>query len=567
MTRINRRHALALMTGTALTTACVTPGETPDAAKPHAAVDSPVFRHGVASGDPDATSVVIWTRVTTDVPETEVSWAVYKDPAATSLVASGLTKASAERDQTVKVVVDDLLPGQTYYYQFKAEGAASRIGRTRTLPVGTVDRLGIALASCSNYPFGFFNAYDAIARDEGVDFVLHTGDYIYEYGGPEGWGEETASVIGRPHDPPHEITTLADYRRRHAQYKTDAGARAMHAAHPLLCCWDDHESANNPWTDGAQNHQPDTEGNWQDRRAASIQAYYEWMPIREPAAGRTRAEFWRSYVFGDLATLMTLETRHTARGKQVDYETWAPRLQTEEDYEAFRRDVIGDPDRHMLAPALQADLKQAMSESVSRGQPWRVIGNPMPMARNPVPDLIGMGVLPAPDESSIDAHKRLAWLGQHGLPFYTDTWDGYPAAREAFYDLCQEAGASDLLVLTGDSHSFWANRLSDDGGQAMGIELGTAGITSPGDFVDSGFDDKTARALDKAFANALPEVLWTDNMHQGYVRVSLQPDRAEADFVAVSTVLATDYTTDTIKSYRIEPEAASLRIEETQPDG
>jgi alkaline phosphatase D len=246
-------------------------------------------------------------------------------------------------------------------------------------------------------------------------------------GGPDGWGQETGAVIGRPHDPPHEIITLADYRQRHAQYKQDAGSRAMHAMHPLICCWDDHESANNPWTGGAQNHQPETEGSWDNRRAASMQAYYEWMPIREPKAGRTRAQFWRSYVFGDLATLLTLETRHTARGKQVDYAEWAPKLNTEEDYEAFRQDVLGDPERHMISPIELTDISEALSSSVAKRQPWRLIGNQIPMARMLVPDVVGLGVLPAPDEASLEAHRRLAWLGQHALPFYTDTWDGYPA--------------------------------------------------------------------------------------------------------------------------------------------
>ena len=562
MTRINRRHALALMSGSALATACASPANQPGASVETASADPETFWHGVASGDPDTTSVVIWTRVTTDAPDADVIWTVYDDAEAMSVIAKGQAKATADADHTVKVIVDGLEPGKTYYYRFETDGVLSRIGRTRTLPVGAVDRLGIALASCSNYPFGYFNAYDAIARDPEVDVVLHTGDYIYEYGGPDGWGEEAGAVIGRPHDPPHEIITLADYRTRHAQYKSDAGSREMHAAHPLLCCWDDHESANNPWTGGAQNHQPETEGSWTDRRAASIRAYYEWMPIREPEPGRTRAEFWRSYSFGDLATLVTLETRHTARGKQVDYEEWAPKLQTEEDYEAFRRDVLGDPERHMISPAMQEDLRAALTVSVGKGQPWRVIGNQIPLARMPVPDIVGLGVLPVPDDTSLDAHKRMAWLGQHALPFYTDTWDGYPAAREAFYELCRSAGASDLLVLTGDSHSFWANQLADGNGDSMGIELGTAGISSPGDFVDSGFDADTAMALDRVFADALPEVLWTDNMHQGYVRVVLRPDVADAAFVAVSTVLTPDYTASTIKSYRIGHDAQRLRIAE-----
>ena len=562
MTRINRRQALALLSSTALSTACATQGA-PEAMDTSASFTDPdIFRHGVASGDPETTSVVIWTRVSTGSPIVDVTWAIYEDPEGNSLIANGSHQTSADSDYTVKVIADGLQPGQTYYYRFEAEGEVSRTGRTRTLPVGALDSLGIALVSCSNYPFGYFNAYDAIAHDPAIDIVLHTGDYIYEYGGPDGWGQETGAVIGRPHNPPHEIITLADYRQRHAQYKQDAGSRAMHAMHPLICCWDDHESANNPWTGGAQNHQPETEGSWKDRRAASIQAYYEWMPIREPKAGRTRAQFWRSYMFGDLATLLTLETRHTARGKQVDYAEWAPKLNTEEDYAAFRKDVLGDPERHMISPTELTDISEALSSSVAKRQPWRVIGNQIPMARTLVPDVVGLGVLPVPDEASLEAHKRLAWLGQHALPFYTDTWDGYPAAREVFYDTCKASGASDLLVLTGDSHSFWANHLHDGSGTSMGIELGTSGVTSPGDFVESGFDDETARSLDKAFSDYVPEVVWTDNMHQGYVRVVLQTDVAEASFVAVSTVLKPVYEARSIKNFTIRKDTASLSLQE-----
>lgn len=560
MTKISRRHALTLVGAGGLAAACATNGAGNETSPTQAAALSLLFRHGVASGDPDATSLIIWTRITTDLPDLEVTWRVAADADFKTVVASGTAATGSERDWTVKALVTGLQPGQVYHYQFDAQGEVSPAGRTRTLPVSGPNKLGIALTSCSNYPFGFFNAYGAIANDDEIDFVLHTGDYIYEYGGASGWGEDTATIIGRPHDPPHEIVTLQDYRTRHAQYKTDQGSRAMHAAHPLLCCWDDHESANNPWADGAQNHQPDTEGLWETRRAASVQAYYEWMPIREPEAGKSRLDFWRTYVFGDLATLVTLETRHTARGQQVDYEAWRPKLQTPEDYEVFRTSVIGDPARAMLSPGMETDLKAALASSRKSNQPWRLIGNASPIARILVPDLVGAGVLSAPDDKALDAHKRMAWLGAHNLPFYTDTWDGYPAARERFYDLCKSVDAQDLIVLTGDSHSFWLNQLADEAGNPMGVELGTAGITSPGDFVESGFSTEDAAALDTAFTDLLDEVLWTDNLHQGYVRLVLQGDRARADFVAVRTVLQPDMNTETIRTVVLQHDGISVSV-------
>ena len=530
----------------------------------HALPQNAVFRHGVASGDPDATSVVLWTRLTADGAQ-EVAWELAADPQFGRIVASGTTATGPERDHTVKLLAQGLQPGTTYHYRFRLGDVLSPAGRTRTLPRGKLDRLGIALATCSNYPFGFFNAYDAIAKDSDVEFVLHTGDYIYEYGA-DGWGAEVGAQIGRPHLPTHEIISLADYRQRHAQYKTDAGAQAMHAAHPLLACWDDHESANNPWTGGAENHQPATEGDWTVRRAASIQAYYEWMPVREPEwlerAGRSRIQFWRTYSFGDLATLSTLETRHTARAKQIDYLDYAATLHSKADARHLVDDVIGAPGRRMLAPELESDLDAALRSSIALGQPWRLIGNPMPIARTLVPDVVGLGLIedPTNDPDALIAAKVLAWKGKWNLPFYLDTWDGYGWARERLYQLSRTAGAGDLVFLTGDSHSFWANQLSDGNGRPAGVELGASGVTSPGDFLSSGFGAGLSPRLDQAFVDHNDEVLWTDNMHQGYVRLELTHAGGEASFIAVNTVLQPDYRVETLRRFGLDRHEGSVRL-------
>lgn len=525
--------------------------------------ENSVFRHGVASGDPDATSVVLWTRLTAE-GGAQVRCQVARDPGFDTVVLEETLRTGPERDHTVKFLASDLRPGQTYYYRFWSGDTVSPTGRARTLPEGALDRLGIALASCSNYVFGFFNAYDAIASDAEVDFVLHTGDYIYEYG-HDGWGDDVGRRLGRRHDPSHEIVSLSDYRRRHAQYKSDAGSQAMHAAHTLLACWDDHESANNPWTGGAQNHQPDKEGDWVARREASIQAYYEWMPVREPVPGRTRAQFWRAYEFGDLAMLFTLETRHTARAKQIDYLEWADKLTNAEAVARFRAEVLGKQGRRMLSPELEADLSSALARSVRGGQPWRLIGNPMPIARTDVPDVVALGILPDPfaenppfEGDALEAARALAWKGKWNLPFYPDTWDGYPWARERLYDLSRQAGAGDLIFLTGDSHSFWTNSLKDAAGRPAGLELGTAGISSPGDFMASGFGPEISPKLDAAFAEHVPEVDWTDNMHQGYVRLELTREAGQASFIAVDTVLSPVYRTHVIKRAKIERRDGSV---------
>lgn len=563
----------ALLAGTAGTAAFLA---MPISVKAQPVPADATFRHGVASGDPDATSVVLWTRVS-GMDKVAGTWELSVAADFAKVLRSGSFTTDADRDFTVKVLADGLAPGGHYFYRFRAGDAVSTIGRARTLPQGRLDRLGIALASCSNYAFGFFNAYDAIARDPGVDFVLHTGDYIYEYGGKDGWGAELSRKIGRVHDPLHEIVSLSDYRARHAQYKTDAGSRAMLANHTLLACWDDHESANNPWTGGAQNHQPETEGDWPSRRAASIRAYFEWMPVREPEwlahKGRSRAQFWRAYDFGDLAMLHTLETRHTGRARQIEYADYADRIIDAASAGHFLKDVLGAPERPMLSVELEADLEAALSRSVKERQPWRIIGSPMVIARLDVPDVVGLGVLPDPRprlaaaksaeeraKLAADPAVAFAWKGLFNLPDYTDAWGGYPWARERLYALSRRAGAGDLVFLSGDSHSFWANRLSDSTGRPAGIEFGTAGITSPGDFVDSGFDDATARALDRAYTEHIPEVAWTDNMHQGYVRVEFGRDRGMATYVGVSTVLSLDYTAKILRQVPFERSGAGIRM-------
>lgn len=525
-----------------------------------AAAANRLFRHGVASGDPDATSVVLWTRVSALAP-LAVEWELAADPHFARIVQRGTVQTGPERDYTVKALAERLTPGGRYYYRFRASGAFSPVGQTRTLPVGKLDRLGIALASCSNFAFGYFNAYDAIARDPAIDFVLHTGDYIYEYGA-DGWGAEVAKKLGRVHQPGHEIVSLSDYRTRHAQYKTDAGSQAMLAVKPLLACWDDHESANNPWTGGAQNHQADKEGDWATRRAASIQAYFEWMPVREPGAGRARAQFWRTYVFGDLATLSTLETRHTARALQVDYEPYRKSISSFADAAKMEREVIGAAGRTMLAAELETDLSAAWTASKALGQPWRLIGNPMPIARTRVPDVVALGLIPDPAKQTkpLPAALDLAWKGKWNLPFYPDTWDGYEWARERLYAQARAAGVNDLVFLTGDSHSFWANRLADAAGRSAGIELGTAGITSPGDFIEGGFDPATAAKLDRALEEHNPEVVWTDNLHQGYVRLVLGRSGGQADFVAVDTIVSRRYRAGAFRRFSITPGANGLTL-------
>lgn len=517
---LTRRDSMALLAGTVALAPIW----------PSFASAGPIFRHGVASGDPTQDSVVLWTRVTTATPDVPVDWELALDPEFHRIAQSGKALARRERDHTVKIVPDQLSPGRIYYYRFRAFGEVSDIGRTRTLPVGHIDRLGIALMSCSNYAMGYFNAFGAIARDPGIDFLLHTGDYIYEYANAFA---ARSSFYVRPCEPSHEIVTLDDYRQRHAITKTDAQAQAMHATHPLIALWDDHEIYDNAWKGGGEQDPSSMQAHSSARREAAVRAYYEWMPVRDPAPGADPLDFWRSYVFGDLATIVTLETRLSARDRQINLRDYRELLKTP-DGRARVEAILADPARQLLSERMKNVLRASLASSVAARQPWRIIGSGTIMAHVNTPSLRKAGLRPddEPGLALLDKLTDLFWEGENGLPS-TDCWDGYGGARQQFYELCKDVGASDLLVLSGDSHRFWANRLTDQNGVDMGVELGTAGVTSPSNFALAGCSDALMAKLDRLYVAANRDVTWVDSAHRGYVRVTLGRKQASADFIAV----------------------------------
>lgn len=550
--KFTRRETLIGVSSTLLLPACSQIGIAPDAASDAA------FLHGIASGDPDTTSVVIWTRVSRAKKPVDVGWRMATDSDFRNVVARGVYTTDASRDHTVKVVVEALHPGRDYFYRFEAGGVRSSVGQTKTLPVGHVERLVLAVATCSNYAFGYFNAYEVIANDPSIDLVVHLGDYIYEHG-IDGYGGETGQRIGRNHEPPHEAITLDDYRQRLAQYKTDVGSKVMHARHPLIVIWDDHETANNPWMGGAQNHQAD-EGDWETRRAQSLQAYYEWLPVRDPREGGTREEYWRHYKIGDLASLITLETRHTGRSKQIEYEDYRDVIETEADAKEFVDTVVGAPDRHMLSSAMKKFLADELAESVQANRRWRIIGNQSVMAKRMAPNLSDPFFERLRRDLSEDARNlldSLTLLGNLGLPLDLDSWNGYPDARENFYQISKNAGARDLLVLAGDSHSYWQDALYDNAGESMGVELGATGITSPRSMVS--FGQEGLRRFDQLNAANNKEVVWTDGHYRGFIRLEIDHDGAHADYVTVTNVESRDYAVKIVHTAEIESRDGTLR--------
>jgi alkaline phosphatase D len=273
------------------------------------------FLYGVASGDPLADRVILWThtKIRDRSEPVEVDWEVSLDNTFGTTVSRGTALSSADTGFTVKVDATGLQPGTDYFFRFRRGSSVSPVGRTRTLPTGTPSAVRFAVFSCSNYPAGYFNVYGAAAASD-AQYALHLGDYIYEYAAG-GYASATAAALGRVSVPATEILSLQDYRTRYAQYRSDPDAKNLHARMPMIAVWDDHEAANNAWRDGAENHTPATEGSYATRRSAAQQAYHEWMPIR---TGSDRSLIYRSFNFGNLLTLHMLDTRMVGRDQQID---------------------------------------------------------------------------------------------------------------------------------------------------------------------------------------------------------------------------------------------------------
>jgi len=540
--RIDRRQALGLLGAGVGTSGCAT-------AAPTYFDGAADFAHGVASGDPTSTSVVLWTRLTLADPSAGSPVRLFLD--ATALRPDGTLDsetrvdlecaADPSRDWTVKVEVAGLRPGREYEYAFRAparEDLVSPIGRFRTLPAeGSTDEVVLAVASCSLHPGGCFNAYEAIAGLERVDAVVHLGDYIYEYGAaPSDYGMRTGLELGRIPEPAHEIVTLADYRLRHAQYKADPQLQAAHARAAWIMTFDDHEVTNDPWEGGAENHDSG-EGSWAARKAAALQAYLEWNPIRDPAPGTPLHEaVRRSFRFGRTAELHMVETRLSARSLQFEYEDI-----TREDG-SIDRDRLHDPERWLMGQAQLDWLGEAMTNDAA----WQVLGNQVLMARLVVPNLIdavGSEAIEAAMPGLADYQQRrlreMVALGGAAAPLNLDAWDGYPIERLRLYHKVREANGR-LVVLSGDSHAAWASNLHDGEGLIMGVEFGATAVSSP--------QPSYSRALPGApmaqmVVDASPDLEWCEFEPRGFFVLSLTPERVECRMIGLSTILESTFET------------------------
>ncbi|WP_404335218.1 alkaline phosphatase D family protein [Sphingomonas sp. MMS12-HWE2-04] len=482
------------------------------------------FTHSVASGEPCADSVLLWTRyIPADGGPVKLRAEIAETADFSRIVSGGEMITGPWRDHTAKITVTGLEPGRRYHYRFVApDGSFSPVGRTRTLPEGAVNRFGIAVFSCSNLPFGYFNAYGHAAARDDIDLSVHLGDYLYEYA-KGGYAPEGGPIGGRLPEPVGEMIHLADYRIRYASYRSDPDLQALHAAKPMLVQWDDHESANDSWEGGAENHQSDEEGLWSTRRAAAVQAFREWMPVSETP--------WGSYDIGTLATLFRTESRLLARSHQPDIDPMFQQADVAAALKAFRDGPWQDPAVTMLGSEQENWLSHAMRRSVRDGQKWQVVGFGTIMGETRLPPQAMDWLKPDASKGTRDYVESGVAAGKLGLPLTFDNWGGYPAARARFLRSAQGMGAN-LVVICGDSHNGWAYDLGQDGKPA-GVEFAGHSVTSPGYEHSTATDPKRVAA---ALVAANPELKWCDTSRRGYMAMTLTPERVSNDWVFVDTV-------------------------------
>lgn len=499
------------------------------------------FAHGVASGDPLATQVIIWTRVTAQGDTNpKVFWEVATDAAFTRVVRSGLLRTSATQDFTVKVDVTGLQAGTRYHYRFTCGTTRSPVGRTRTLPQGTVEQVRLAVFSCSNYPAGFFHAYAEGARMADIDVAVHLGDFIYEYD-RAGYASELAASLGREVLPANECKVLSDYRARHAQYRTDADLQALMASVPMIAVWDDHEIANNTYVSGAANHTEGTEGTFTARRDAAIRAYHEWLPTRVSDPSDPR-KIYRSFDFGNLLSLHMLETRVLARTKQLSLATYVDENGINADalnaaVNATSRKLLGDEQLAWLQGRLAASSAT-----------WQVLGQQILMARMHMPAAIALGQISIGNmarltEKAGATPERLSAaeryiLGQPVIPDNMDAWDGYAAERESVLATARNLNKN-LVVLAGDTHNAWASDLEDAAGQAVGVEFATPGVSSPG-MEKSRLTDTPANVA-RWYTDNVPTLRYAETEHRGFMVLTVTPQSCQSTWYFVDTVSARQY--------------------------
>ncbi|GIF17319.1 alkaline phosphatase/alkaline phosphatase D [Actinoplanes tereljensis] len=498
-----------------------------------------VFQHGVASGDPLPGGILLWTRVTPTPesipasgagPVVTVDWQIATDASFGSVVASGSVPTGPERDHTVKVDVAGLTAATTYWYRFGLAGAWSPTGRTMTAPAenAAITRLRAGVVSCANWEAGYFAAYRHLAERGDLNLVVHLGDYLYEYAtGDFGAGD----TVIRKTQPADETVSLADYRTRHAHYKTDPDLQALHASVPWVITWDDHEVANDMWSGGAENHDPATEGVFAARVAASRQAYAEWMPVRLAADGH----IYRRLRYGNLFELSMLDLR-TYRSEQAS------------------GTAVDDPNRTIAGAA---QLNWLVDGLVNSTAAWKIVGNPVMISR------LDVGAIPA---WLLGPLGELIGVPQNGLVLNGDQWDGYNADRERLVDTLRAHATKDIVFITGDIHTSWANELTTkDTGTAnpAAAEFVVPSLTSDNvnDFLGTSPGGPLSLAAAALIRATNPHVKWVETDGHGYGVLDITAGRVRMDWYHLADRTSRSSSVKWVQGYSVGRGSSKIRRE------
>ncbi|MDY0051327.1 MAG: alkaline phosphatase D family protein [Aliarcobacter sp.] len=541
------------------------------------------FLHGVASGDPLTNSVIIWTRLTPSdsIDELNLNYEVSKSDTFATLSHSGSLTTKKTEDYTVKIDLQNLEENTVYYYRFKSNNKISIVGKTKTLS-SSPSQVKFAVFSCSNYPNGYFNSYNEVSKIEDIDVVLHLGDYIYEYGMYEkdgitpAYATNNAVSINRvlEKDNDTELLTLDDYRKRYAIYHTDEGSISIHKNLPFITIWDDHEVANDIYKDGAQNHDS-TEGDFETRKLAALQAYFEWLPIR-PVVQDNDEIIYRSFDFGNLVSLHMLDTRIIGRDIQLDYSNYFDDLGNF-DQSTFISDM-SDSSRSMIGNEQLSWLQGKLASSSAK---WQVLGQQVLMGKMFLPaELLTLIVQLNADLTS---EQKIAVLTQLNtvlvelvtiktrilqgdttvsteesvrlttvLPYNLDAWDGYSYEREVLYATIRNLGKN-VVVLAGDTHNSWANELKDNNGNNIAVEFATTSVTSPGMEEYAGLSTKEiAMQFEGAITLLIDDLKYTNLNQRGYLIVEFNENEAIATWNYIDNVNSTSYSLDETRKKQLK---------------
>ncbi|TCD61811.1 hypothetical protein EIP91_007876 [Steccherinum ochraceum] len=491
------------------------------------------FTHSVASGDPDDSSILLWTRAVPiasssgTVPDQSVpvcvSFKIFDNQKLSGRpVDSGEAFTSYDVDFTLKVEATGLKPDTKYWFQFADcinPTTVSPVGATRTLshpdtPADQVNGgkpLTLAVFSCSQFQAGYFNAYGVAAHNTSADVFVHLGDYIYE---SLGSGAKIGrQVLGR------ELATIFDYRQRLNQYRTDVSLRTAHETGPWITVWvcialsDDHEVADQSWKAGTANSNDSTTGCkfsasgacFTDRKMAGVRAYHEWMPIRQVAVD-DKLRIWRNFQIGKLLDLTMLDTRQYDRDITDLY------------YNTVIQSISGFNNRSLMGAAQEQWFSQTLDQSKKRGAVWRIVGQQIVFIQL----------------------NETALLGG----FDVDAWDGYKANRQRILDHLYANKVSNTLILSGDSHANWVSDLAHpndtttydpvSGKGAIGVEFAGTAVTSGSPFGSLSSTD--ADAVSSLLTGINPDLQWSEGHFRGFFTLTIDPHNVKATYYAMRNI-------------------------------